>query len=559
MGILEQIYYMVKGGSIGTLEQIYYNGTIITMADEKKDRERSIEAILVKDGLIVSIGSFADIKARASAQAELIDLKGNTLLPGFIDAHSHMSGVAAAINQVDINEVSSLDEIRKRIRDFVDSRNYPTDKLVVARGYDHNVLKEQRHPDKRDLDIAGIENPIIAVHRSGHMGTFNTHALQMAGITDDIKTVQGGYVGRYLDNGEISGYFEENSFIDSMQKIVRDDEDAVKNLLKAQESYFQYGITTAHDGGIGEAQIKNYLQLANSHKLEIDVFAYISPPEIWDKVHEKYAAYWQKKIDHFCLNGYKLFFDGSPQAKTAWMQEPYKGDEQTGYRGIPIYTDEEAYGLVKKAVSERVQVIAHCNGDAASEQFISAYEKAVKETGIKEDLRPVMIHAQTVTYEQLDRMSRLRMIASFFIGHTYFWGDVHIKNFGMEKGKQISPVGEAIRRGVIYNFHQDSPVTPQNMLHSVWSAVNRISKKGCIIGEENRISVYEALKGVTCSAAYEYSIEDKAGSIEDGKVADFVILSENPLEVNKVSIKDIKIVQTVKAGKIHNIADSLKR
>ncbi len=194
--------------------------------------------------------------------------------------------------------------------------------------------------------------------------------------------------------------------------------------------------------------------------------------------------------------------------------------------------------------------MAHCNGDAASEQFLRLYDKVLKETGSTEELRPVMIHCQTVRNDQLDAMARFKMIASIFVGHVWYWGDIHMKNFGSVRGNHISPVRDAMDRGVTVNFHQDTPVTKPNMLHSVWCAVNRISRNGAVIGENQRISVYEALKAVTINAAYEYFEESSKGSIEAGKRADLVILDKSPLEVDLMEIKNIQVMSTIKDGTV---------
>jgi predicted amidohydrolase YtcJ len=198
-----------------------------------------------------------------------------------------------------------------------------------------------------------------------------------------------------------------------------------------------------------------------------------------------------------------------------------------------------------------MQILTHCNGDAASEQFLNAYEKALSESDNpnKETLKPVMIHCQTVRNDQLDRMAAINMIPSIFVGHVYYWGDVHMKNFGPERGNHISPAKDAMDRGLVINFHQDAPITKPNMLHSVWCAVNRISRAGNVIGEDQKIGVYDALKAVTINAAYQYSEEDSKGSIKEGKRADLVVLDKSPLAVDQMEIKDIKVLETIKDGK----------
>lgn len=248
------------------------------------------------------------------------------------------------------------------------------------------------------------------------------------------------------------------------------------------------------------------------------------------------------------IGGYKIILDGSPQGRSAWLSKPYIGGEGTE-NGYPYWEDEAVKGFVSQAVKEGRQILAHCNGDGASEQFLNAYEAAMAEKG-KEELRPVMIHCQTVRKDQLKRMAKMGMIASMFVGHVWYWGDVHRKNLGEERGNSISPARDAIDQGVIVNFHQDTPVTKPDMLHSVWCSVNRVSLGGRVIGENQKISVYEALKAVTIHGAYEYFEEDEKGSIEEGKKADLVILSQSPLEVEPDKIKEIQVLETIKEGDV---------
>ena len=173
----------------------------------------------------------------------------------------------------------------------------------------------------------------------------------------------------------------------------------------------------------------------------------------------------------------------------------------------------------------------------------------MERTGSQADLRPVMIHCQTVRNDQLDRMAKIGMIASVFVGHVWYWGDVHMRNFGPERGHHISPVKDALDRGVRVNFHQDPPVTCPDMLHSVWCAVNRLSRGGQIIGPSQRVSVYDALRAVTIEGAYQYFEEGSKGTLEPGKRADMVVLSQSPLEVHPEKIREIRVEQTIKDGK----------
>jgi predicted amidohydrolase YtcJ len=261
----------------------------------------------------------------------------------------------------------------------------------------------------------------------------------------------------------------------------------------------------------------------------------------------RYPEYVEKYQNHVKIGGYKLVLDGSPQGRSAWMSKPYLGGDPY-YCAYPWMSDEQVVSYIETALGENKQVLAHCNGDAASEQLVTSYAKAVENTGFKGDLRPVMIHCQTVRNDQLDRMAELKMLASIFVGHVWYWGDIHMINFGPERGNHISPAKDALDRGLHVNFHQDTPVTRPDMMHSVWCAVNRISRRGNVIGADQKIDVYDALRAITIEGAYEYFEEDSKGTIEAGKRADLVILDRSPLEVPAEELRDIKVLETIKDG-----------
>ena len=201
------------------------------------------------------------------------------------------------------------------------------------------------------------------------------------------------------------------------------------------------------------------------------------------------------------------------------------------------------------AINDDMQLLAHCNGDAAVNQYITQYEIAKEKCNKGNEIRPVIVHAQLLRRDQLDRVKYLNMIPSFFVAHVYYWGDVHIKNFGKERADLISLANSAIKKDIKFTFHQDAPVIEPNMLETVWCAVNRITKNGVILGEEERINPLEALKAITINAAYQYFEEDLKGSIKENKLADLVILDSNPLKANKDDIRNIKVLETIKEGK----------
>lgn len=254
--------------------------------------------------------------------------------------------------------------------------------------------------------------------------------------------------------------------------------------------------------------------------------------------------YKKKYHQRLKIGGYKMILDGSPQAKTAWITKPYEGEYE--YLGHPTHTNEEVQKVVADSLQENITIINTLLMEM--QQQTNYYMPLKKEKNTKE-ARPVMIHAQMVREDQLEQMKQIGMIPSFFIAHTYYWAEVHKQNLG-KRAYRISPAKTAQKKGLIFTFHQDTPVLPPNMLETIWCAVNRKTKQENELGKEEQIDVYTALKAITIYCAYQYFEEQTKGTIEEGKLADFVILDKNPLTIEKENIKQIQVLQTRKEGKV---------
>ena len=525
----------------GMAERIYYNGDIITM-----EQEELVEAVLVKDGVFGKIGTLEEVRREASEGVIEIDLDGKTMLSAFIDAHSHFTGYAYSLLEVSLQNAEDFHGIVKAVQTFIEKNQVPPGEWVIANGYDHNYLKEQAHPTKEVLDQAAPKNPLVVKHQSGHMGVFNTLGLQALGLTDEIKDPEGGKYGR--KEGRLTGYAEENAYVPNVRKIPMVTMDKLKDAIeKAQKRYASYGISTVQEGMLVN-QLADVVDFCiKGRLLMLDLVGYMDFGD-GKALKERFPECIKEYYEHYKIGGYKTFLDGSPQGRTAWMLTPYEGEE-SGYKGYGTQTDEELKEKIKIPLQENIQLLAHCNGDAASAQYIRAYREVKEETGCNNDIRPVIIHAQLLAKEQLDEVKELGMIPSFFVAHVYHWGDIHIKNFGKKRAEQISACNSALKKGIRFTFHQDSPIIEPNMLETIWCACRRMTKSGVILGEEECIPPYEALKAVTIHAAYQYFEEDRKGSIKEGKDADYILLDKNPLKVEIDEIKKIQILETVKEGK----------
>ncbi len=523
-------------------QTIYYGGNIITMEEPVY-----AQAVLVENGIIKAVGTFGEVSKLAAENPEKVDLNGKTMMPAFIDAHSHFLACANSLLQAQLGECVNWNEIIERLQDFAKMDKTPKGEWIRGTGYDQNNLAEGKAPDRHFLDKTFPDNPVFIQHASGHMGVYNTFALNLLGISKDTPCPEGGMMEKDSD-GKLTGYMEENAFIGPLKKIPMPDiEDMMDAISKAQEIYLSHGITTVQEGMFMDAMVPLYKEMLNRKILNIDLVAFVDP-ENSKLTKKEFSNHIKKYTDNFKIGGDKIFLDGSPQGRTAWMRTSYKGEDKD-YKGYPVLTDEQVYKYVYDALINDRQILAHCNGDRAAEQYISAIEKATKDVG-KKLKRPVLIHAQLLGIDQIPKLKELGIIPSFFIAHIYHWGDIHIKNFGFERASMISPAGETVKEEIPFTFHQDSPVIPPDMLETIWCAVNRITKSNKVLGPELKIDVYDALKAVTINSAYQYFEEDKKGSIKEGKAADFVILSDDPLKVNKNDIRNIKVLKTIKNDKL---------
>lgn len=533
------------------MKKIYFNGNIITVNDEQP----KVEAVLVEDGKIINIGLKDGILSLKDEETELIDLEGNTMLPGFIDSHSHIVAVAQTLMIVNLSEANSKEEFIQMLKDSLKNNPPKEGEWLIGFGYDNTKYEGEEHPTKFDLDEVSTEIPIFVSHASGHIATTNSKALEAFGyVGENYEVPEGGVVRTVGDSKEPNGVLEENACLSPEKRKcipAPSMETLVSCIKKAQQIYASYGLTTAQDASIDEGlnQLLNFA--AQKNELIMDIVGQ-AVQHTTLKLLKNEGTPKRKYFNHYKLLGGKTWLDGSPQGKTAWLTKPYyevPEGESKDYCGYPTQEDEVVTEYFKSLIENNIQVNVHCNGDAASDQFIRCYKKALELTGNKLDLRPVMVHAQTVREDQLDEMKKIGIIPTFFLDHIWFWGDYHYESvLGPERANRISPAKSALNRGMNFTLHQDSPVKMPNQILALHNAVNRETQSGRILGEDQRLTVMEAIKALTINGAYQYFEENEKGSIEVGKLADFVILDKNPLEVENSEIKNIKVLQTIKEG-----------
>ena len=524
--------------------QVYSGGPIITLAADAPDYA---EAVAVRGGRILAAGDRKTVRKAAGRKARHIDLAGKTMLPGFIDAHGHISLLGrfkamANLSAPPVGTVTTIAELQAALRAHMQQNPGGP---ILGRGYDDAMLAEGEHPTRQELDAVSRDRPIVLMHVSGHLAAANTAMLESVGIGPQTPDPAGGTIRREADGKMPSGVLEEAAMMRVFREIFPADlESNIAAIEAGLGDYTANGITTAQDGGVPAEQWPIYLAL-RQRGLPIDIALLVLgmddlTPELQENIGKGYRG-------GVRIAGLKFIVDGSPQGRTAWLSHPYhqvpdgKPRDYAGYAAIDLPRFETK---LAEAARNDWPVFAHVNGDAAAQTLIDT----VRKTGL-EGRRTIAIHNQIVRPEQLESMKQLDIHPSFFANHTYFWGDWHREVvLGGRRADFISPQASAWKLGLRPTAHNDAPVVPPNMLRLVWSSVNRRTQSGDVLGPDQRISIYRALQQVTINAAWQIREADEKGSIEAGKQADFVILDHNPLEHASDRLHEIAVVATINDG-----------
>ncbi len=533
-------------------DSIYTNGTIITV-----DADESIaEAVAVKDGKILTVGSAEVVMATRGENTQVVDLEGKTMTPGFIDAHGHLKNVGFQALSANLlpppdADVDSLAVLQEKLGQWGEGELSAKLGWIVGFGYDDSQLAEKRHPNRDDLDAVSSEKPVFIIHQSGHLYVANSKLLEMAGITAETDDPAGGVIQRRPGSREPNGVLEETALMPVLRVFPKVDGAGQRRMVREGiAAYIGFGFTTATEGRAFPSDVDLYIAMAEAGELEIDVVAF---PDYWLGRDTVAGSPWLSRSyqGHFRIGGIKGNLDGSPQGKTAWLSEPYfepPAGREADYAGYPMVEEEQALAMFDDAYAQGWQVINHANGDAAIDQLIRVARAATQKHG-PADRRTVGIHSQTIREDQLDAYQELGIIPSLFGMHTFYWGDYHRDSvLGPERAARISPARSALERGMIFTQHHDAPVALPSSIAILATQVNRITRSGQVLGPDQRVTPLEALKSITIYAAYQYFEEGSKGSIETGKLADLVILSDDPLSVSPEALWDLEVVETIKEG-----------
>ncbi len=534
-------------------DTIWHGGSIVTM----NDGAPFAEAVAVKDGRIVRVGkSDAVLRAERGPATELRDLAGRTMLPGFIDPHSHFIDSLSLADRVNVSAppvgpAKSADEIVATLLKAAKARSLKTDEMLLGYGYDENLMPKDRPLTRVALDQAFPDNPVAVIHVSMHGAVLNSKAFDKFGYKDGMETPAGGVILRKPGTQELQGLVMETAYLPMFSALPLP-EDELAAAKAGQMLYAAAGVTTAQEGATHANQVEQLKRIAAQGGLFIDVVSYAFILDL-DKVLESNPpASFGKYNKGLKLGGCKITPDGSPQGKTAWFTTPYLTGGPSGeanWKGEPGLPIDAMLAGTKKCYDNNLQVLFHANGDAAIDFLIEAHEKAVGNGDLAADRRTVCIHCQFVRRDQLAKLKAYGIVPALFTDHTFFFADTHVKNRGLKQASVISPMKSAAAMGLRPTNHTDAFVVPIDQMMTVWTAVNRVARSGRIVGPEERVTPLQALRAITIDAARQYREEDSKGSVEVGKRADLVVLSASPLKVKSMAIQDIKVLETIKDGK----------
>jgi predicted amidohydrolase YtcJ len=535
---------------------IYHNGTVITLDDSNP----KAEAVAVIGDRIAATGDNTFIRQMAGSTTKVIDLEGKTMTPGFIEPHVHsLMYPMYFIQAVNIlcKPHGSIDTMQGLIEALKEKAAVtPKGDWITGSRYDDLGMAEKRHPTRYDLDKVSTDHPVHVWHRSGHIGACNSKALEMAGINGKTPDPPGGTYERDPETNEPNGVLAYSPAMQSVRKLIPNPslEQRLEMLPQVFLEFNKVGITSCHEAGVGifgTEDIVLFQEARRRGSLTVRTNMMMWPPTIFNEKGQSIGFQTGFGDEWLRIGPVKMLVDGSVPGFTGWLTKPY----HTPYHGNSAHKGKSAVPLEKfnaafiNAHCNGYQVAAHAGGDAAIDAFIAAVRMA-QEKCPRPDARHRIEHCHVVRDDQLETMAELGITPSFFVRHTHYWGDRYMEIvLGPERAAKIDPLKTALDKGVRFTIHSDLPHVMVNPLMDMYAAVNRITAEGKSIGPAERVSPEQALRAMTKDAAWQGFEEALKGTIEKGKLADFVILAENPTTVDPERIKDIKVEETIVGAK----------
>ena len=527
---------------------IFTNGDVITFDDKRP----LAQAVAVKGSKIIAVGKSKDILARWKSEGtEVVDLAGKTLVPGFVDAWGQMSrlglySVAAQLQSPPEGPVTDVNGLIRALRDWSKGELAQRFGWTIGFGYDDSRLREQRPLSRSDLDSVSRDKPVLVIHQSGRQVVANGKALELAGITRDSIAPPGGGIGRWPGSKEPDGVLEGAAavaLIGSLPQVPAVERQAM--IQQGQTLYLQNGYTTAVEARATPDDFAHYTQAADSGTLKLDVAFYADLASAGNalKGHKSIGPKYYK--GHLRLAGASFALDGVAEDRSAWLTQPYQlppPGKRTQFAGYPGASDETALDLASRAYAGGWQLAVQANGDAAIDQFLGAVRAAAgKHPG--KDRRPLLVGAQTLRDDQLELMKELG-IGVAFAPQRLGLSEAVLKDYtlGTERSARFAPAASAQRRGLAVLLYADPALVAPTPFGVMAAAIKRP------LGDDQQLSPLDALKALTLLPARQLGEEKIKGSIATGKLADFAILSANPLKTAPEKLGEIRVTGTIKEG-----------
>jgi len=512
-------------------------------------RQPWAEAVAVKDERILKVGTSREIEKLIGPGTQVIDLKGSFVLPGFIDSHTHFLSGGFSLSSIQLRDVTSRQEFVSRIE--AKAKELDKGEWILNGDWDHEQFSPPELPTKEWIDRVTLNNPVCVNRYDGHMVLANSLALKMGGVTKDTPVPSGGEIHKDPATGEPTGILKDAAMDLVMSHIPKS---SLKEKLKAAEAALklarELGVTSIHDMG-DASSFETYQELLSEEKLTARLYVYIPITEV-----DLYARLKLKTPfgnNSLQIGGLKGFADGSLGSATAYFFEPYVDNPKTC--GI-LHSQMFPEGIMEKRVMQAdqagLQVAIHAIGDKANYLILNIFEKAIAQNG-ERDRRWRIEHAQHLRPAEIERMGRLHIIASVQPYQAIDDGRWAEKKIGKKRCQTTYAFKSLLDKGAILAFGSDWTVAPLSPLTGIYAAVTRRTIDGKNPDgwiPEQKISLEEAVKGYTINGAYTEFSEKKKGSMEEGKLADLVVLDQNLFKISVEKILETKVKMTILGGKI---------
>lgn len=550
---------MSNTADVKNADLIFFGGDIITV----DDKYPLAEAIAVKDGLISAVGMRNEVLLNKGPDTCMIDLAGKALMPGFVEPHSHFVVSAFLYELVDVSgfKCANGSEVMNKLR--LTAANVNPGEWIAAFGYDPIQTRDLEGLNAHVLDEISSTNPIFVMLQSMHSVFVNHKALEMAGITNATPQPD---AGEYVKDagGHLTGMIiEQSAIVPFMLLITQDYQESEFKLIEKQiERYAGVGYTTVADLGVFPL-LQNWKKITEKLITRDDCPIRLYVMEMASHLEQNVAIDFDAGGDRLKSGGAKFWYDGSFPSGNVYLEEPFMNSELMQDKlGIPRDTcgstmmpKHSLETLVRKYHDQGRQVAIHTHGDRGIRDVLDVYE-AVLKASPRDDHRHRIEHCGLFPIDEMKRAARLGLMPSWHINYIYYYGEaLRDEIIGPERAEIFMPMAAAYHAGLRSSLHNDSPMFPSDPLMLMQTAVTRKTRNGDKIGEDQAISINEAIKAVTIDAAYQLFLDNRVGSLEVGKLADLVVLSENPQEIDPNRLHKIQVIETYREGQCFSVSD----